>query len=192
MDFSDTFKRDCKDCIHFNPKRLKDENEHHSLKWLKCSASLGCSHYELKQQSNNNNNENCYVSKGEVVLALLEKGQRSTRYKWGDSWELNLFEIQEAIDNMESEDVIATKDIYKFYYCESEDDYYIGKRIDTFYYAKYNPQLRDFVWCMSRYLPWGEHIVDENTLWKEYTYPSEPVEINFLEWIRGFINKYFP
>lgn len=135
-------------------------------------------------------NENNYVSKGEVVLALLEKGQRSTRYKLGDSWELNLFEIQEAIDNMESEDVIATKDIYKFYYCESEDDYYIGERTDTFYYAKYNLQLRDFVWCMSKYLPWGEHIVDENTLWKEHTYPSEPVEISFLEWIRGFIRKY--
>ena len=88
------------------------------------------------------------------------------------------------------EDVIATKDIYKFYYCESEDDYYIGKRIDTFYYAKYNPQLRDFVWCMSKYLPWGKHIVDENTLWKEHTYPSEPVEISFLEWIHGFIRKY--
>ena len=43
---------------------------------------------------------------------------------------------------------------------------------------------------MSRYLPWGEHIVDENTLWKEYTYPSEPVEIDFTEWIRGFIKKY--
>ena len=97
---------------------------------------------------------------------------------------------QETIDSMESEDVIAIKDIYKFYYCESEDDYYIGKRMDAFYYAKYNPQLRDFVWCMSKYLPWREHIVDENTLWKEHTYPSEPVEISFLEWIRGFIRKY--
>lgn len=45
-------------------------------------------------------NEDNYVSKGEVVLALLEKGQHSTRYKLGDTWELNLFEIQEAIDNM--------------------------------------------------------------------------------------------
>lgn len=41
------------------------------------------------------------------------------------------------------------------------------------------------IWC-----PWGKHIVDENTLWKEHTYPSEPVEIDFTEWIRGFIKKY--
>lgn len=131
-------------------------------------------------------NENNYVSKGEVVLSLLEKGQHSTRYKLGESWELNLFEIQEAIDAMPNADVSGIK----FYYCESEDDYYIGQRIDTFYYAKYNSDIKDFVWCMSRYLPWGEHIVDENTLWKEYTYPSEPVEIGFLTWIRGFIKKY--
>lgn len=46
-----------------------------------------------------------YVKKEEVVLALLDKGQRSTRYKLGESWELNLFEIREAIDNMKSADV---------------------------------------------------------------------------------------
>lgn len=51
MDFSDMFKRDCKDCIHFNSKRLKDENEHHCLLWLRCTASLGCSEYTSKQQS---------------------------------------------------------------------------------------------------------------------------------------------
>jgi hypothetical protein len=31
---------------------------------------------------------------------------------------------------------------------------------------------------------------DETTLWKEYTYPSEPVEIPFTEWIVGFMKKY--
>lgn len=46
-----------------------------------------------------------YVSKGEVVLALLKKGQRSERYKLGDSWELNFFEIQEAIDEMPTIDM---------------------------------------------------------------------------------------
>ena len=50
-------------------------------------------------------NENNYVSKGEVVLALLEKGQHSIRYKLGESWELNLFEIQEAIDGMPTVDM---------------------------------------------------------------------------------------
>ena len=45
----DIFKRDCQDCIHFNPERLQDENKHHCLKWLKCSANLGCSYYEEYQ-----------------------------------------------------------------------------------------------------------------------------------------------
>ena len=47
------------------------------------------------------------------------------------------------------------EDILKFYYCESEDDYYIGKEMpeSNFYYAKYGKT--GFVWFMSRYLPWG-------------------------------------
>lgn len=79
------------------------------------------------------------------------------------------------------------EDILKFYYCESEDEYYIGKRIDTMYYAKYSKT--GFTWCMSRYLPWGKHVVEPNTLWKEHTYPSEPKEIPFFEWLQGFIKK---
>ena len=51
VNFSDMFERKCEDCIHFNPKRLKDESEHYCLLWLKCTASLGCSEYILKQQS---------------------------------------------------------------------------------------------------------------------------------------------
>lgn len=83
---------------------------------------------------------------------------------------------------------VQEEDILKFYYCESEDDYYIGKRVDNMYYAKY--EKTGFVWFMSRYLPWGEHIVASDTLWKEYTYPSEPKEISFFEWIQGFMKKY--
>lgn len=78
----------------------------------------------------------------------------------------------------------------KFYYVESIDDYWIGRRLDNFYYADWHEGL-GFVWSKSRYLPWGEHIVDENTLWKEHTYPSEPIEIPFTEWIKGFVKKYF-
>lgn len=77
----------------------------------------------------------------------------------------------------------------KFYYVESIDDYWIGKRLDNFYYADWHDGL-GFVWSKSRYLPWGEHIVDENTLWKEHTYPSEPIEVPFTEWIVGFVKKY--
>lgn len=79
----------------------------------------------------------------------------------------------------------------KFFYVESIDDYWIGGvRIDNFYYADWHKGL-GFVWSKSKYLPWGEHIVDEETLWKEHTYPSEPKEMPFTEWIRGFVKKYF-
>jgi hypothetical protein len=77
----------------------------------------------------------------------------------------------------------------KFYYVESIDDYWIGQRLGNFYYAKWDEYL-GFVWSTSRYLPWGKHIVDKTTLWKKYTYPSEPVEIPFIEWIVGFMKKY--
>ena len=76
----------------------------------------------------------------------------------------------------------------KFYYCESEDSYLIGLRVDNFYYAHWHKGI-GFVFDMSRYLPWGKHVVDENTLWKEHTYPSEPKEIDFNTWIKGFIKS---
>ena len=83
---------------------------------------------------------------------------------------------------------VREDEILKFYYCESEDDYYIGKRIGNFYYARYGET--GFEWFMSRYLPWGEHVVSPHTLWKEYTYPSKPKEIPFFEWLQGFLKKY--
>ena len=69
------------------------------------------------------------------------------------------------------------ENILKFYYCESEDDYYLGQRVQNMYYAKYGPGV--FTWFMSRYLPWGTD-----------GYPSEPKEIPFMEWIEGFIRKH--
>lgn len=83
---------------------------------------------------------------------------------------------------------VSEENDFKFYYVESIDDYWIGKRSDNFYYAEWRGDY--FVWTHSRYLPWGEHIVDENTLWKEHTYPSEPIEISFSEWIVGFMKKH--
>ena len=80
------------------------------------------------------------------------------------------------------------EDILKFYYCESEDDYYIGKRVQNMYYARYADG--GFTWFMSRYLPWGERITAPETAWKEYTYPTEPKEIPFTEWLEGFIRKH--
>lgn len=63
----------------------------------------------------------------------------------------------------------------------------LGIRVDNFYYAHWNGKR--FVFDMSRYLPWGKHVVDNATLWKEYTYPSEPGEIDFSTWLKGFIKK---
>ena len=76
---------------------------------------------------------------------------------------------------------------YRFYYCESEDEYLIGARLDTFYYARWDGS--GFTWSMSRYLPWGQHVVAPETAWKEYTYPSEPKEIGISEWFKGFLGK---
>lgn len=76
----------------------------------------------------------------------------------------------------------------KFYYCESEGSYLIGKQVGNFYYARWHENL-GFVFEMSKYLPWGKHIVDPDTLWKEHTYPSKPVEVDFYTWIKGFVKK---
>ena len=89
----------------------------------------------------------------------------------------------EELSKMEKEE-----NILKFYYCENEDSYLLGLRIDTFYYAHWDGKR--FVFDMSRYLPWGEHVVSPGTLWKEHTYPSEPKEINFTDWLNGFIVRY--
>lgn len=69
------------------------------------------------------------------------------------------------------------ENILKFYYCESEDDYYLGQRVQNMYYARYADGV--FTWFMSRHLPWGEG-----------NYPSEPKEIPFMKWIEGFISKH--
>lgn len=80
---------------------------------------------------------------------------------------------------------VPEEDVLKFYYCESEDEYLVGQRVDTRYYAEIGKTGLVFRW--SRYLPWGEHVVNQNTLWKEHTYPSEPKEIPFFEWLQGYI-----
>ena len=82
---------------------------------------------------------------------------------------------------------VKEEDILKFYYCESEDSYLVGIRIGNFYYAHWDGNR--FVFDMSRHLPWGEHVVDDTTVWKEHTYPSEPKEIDFSSWLQGFIKK---
>lgn len=97
----------------------------------------------------------------------------------------------EPFDDGYSGIYVKEEDVLKFYYVESEDDYWIGRRFDNFYYATWDRDLQNFVWSKSRYLPWGEHIVAPDTLWKEHTYPSEPKEIPLKDWLKGFYAKYF-
>jgi hypothetical protein len=105
------------------------------------------------------------------------------------NWAVDL--CVDALEKLPSADrPTDEEDQLKFYYVESIDDYWIGMRIENFYYADWHEGL-GFVWSKSRYLPWGETVVDENTLWKEHTYPSKPVEIPFTDWIVGFVKKYF-
>jgi len=42
------------------------------------------------------------ISRQDAILALLEKGQRSRRYKLGEIWELNFDEIREALETVPS------------------------------------------------------------------------------------------
>ena len=83
---------------------------------------------------------------------------------------------------------VNEEDVLKFYYCESLDKYLVGLRVGTMYYAEIT-ELGDLSFFMSRYLPWGEHVKDPNTLWKEHTYPSEPKEIFFSDWLKGFMRQ---
>ena len=100
-------------------------------------------------------------------------------------------EQPEPFDDGYSGIYVKEEYVLKFYYVESEDDYWIGRRLDNFYYATWDRDLQNFVWSKSRYLPWGEHIVAPDTLWKEHTYPSEPKEIPLKDWLEGFYAKYF-
>lgn len=53
--------------------------------------------------------DNDLITRREVELALLEKGQETERYKWGEQWELNFSEIREALSEYQSE-IVRCKD----------------------------------------------------------------------------------
>ena len=135
----------------------------------------------------------------EKAIEILDKlsffgGQRAGRELWNDkprevqdediaNFNRDIEYLKDIICNMKNEE-----DILKFYYCESEDDYYIGQRVQNMYYARYADGV--FTWFMSRHLPWGKRVTFPETAWKEYTYPTEPKEIPFTEWLEGFIRKH--
>lgn len=97
--------------------------------------------------------------------------------------------LLEASAPIPAADVVEEENVLKFYYVRSIDEYWIGQRVDNFYYAEYDSKTRQWVWTHSRYLPWGEHIISTTSLWKEHTYPSKPEEIPFADWLQGFIRK---
>ncbi len=124
------------------------------------------------------------VEECQELESMVTQEKKDALGKIVDEW----IEYTEIGTVEECKKAVKEEDALKFYYCESEDDYYIGKRVGNFYYARYGKT--GFTWFMSRYLPWGEHVIAPNTLWKEYTYPSEPKEIPFFEWLQGFVKKY--
>ena len=99
-----------------------------------------------------------------------------------------LKELQKYKDLEEQGRLINEEDVLKFYYIDSEDKYVVGRRLDTMYYAEVTERF-SLAFYMSRYLPWCEHVVDENSAWKECTYCSEPREIPFTEWLKGFMEQ---
>ena len=126
----------------------------------------------------------------EYELNELPTAQLFTSEQIQTMQELEAAQVEKAYELGKADRPTDEEDQLKFYYVESLDDYWVGRRLDNFYYATWHGRF-GFIWSHSKYLPWGEHIVDENTLWKEHTYPSEPKEIPFTEWIVGFTKKYF-
>lgn len=53
--------------------------------------------------------DNDLITRREVELVLLEKGQKSKRYKLGNIWELNFDEIREALSKYQSK-LVRCKD----------------------------------------------------------------------------------
>lgn len=83
--------------------------------------------------------DNDLITRREVELVLLEKGQETGRYKWGEQWELNFSEIREALSEYQSE-IVRCKDCKHYMTihctcdgcCISEDWFYAdGKRVEN-------------------------------------------------------------
>ena len=62
------------------------------------------------------------VSREAVYEAMVEKGQRSRRYRLGETWELNGTEIREALDTVPS--VTPKHKTWKWIEYDSDDDKY--------------------------------------------------------------------
>lgn len=49
------------------------------------------------------------ISKRSALLALLDKGQHTERYSYGDFWELDFSEIREAMETVPAVDAIPVE-----------------------------------------------------------------------------------
>ncbi len=124
---------------------------------------------------------------------ILDPMDRVIKYGRADGDGYHILSAEEVLKyarNIPSANVTEEEHILKFYYVRSMDDYWIGMRVGNFYYAEYDSHSCQWIWTHSRYLPWGEHVIEPDTLWKEHTYPSKPEEIPFEEWLQGFLKKY--
>ena len=65
--------------------------------------------------------DNDLITRREVELVLLKKGQETKRYKWGETWELNFSEIREALSEYQSE-------IVRCKYCRHSTEWCGDKR----------------------------------------------------------------
>ena len=64
--------------------------------------------------------ENDLITRRDVEIALLEKGQRSKRYKLGDIWELNYDEIRDALSKYQQK-IVRCKDCKNVCMCDTSE-----------------------------------------------------------------------
>ena len=69
----------------------------------------------------------------------------------------------------------SEKQPIKFYYCDSNNTYYMGIRSGTMYYAR--PTLSGWSLEMSKYIDWDNLKI------------SEPTEVDFTKWIHGILDN---
>ena len=132
-----------------------------------------------------------FVNRPQIEISKIKDYSEWLRVQYGNYFAENFpFKYTRKYWGVEPE-ILETKWVGNRMHSPSLDEILKGafeEQKENFYYARYGET--GFEWFMSRYLPWGEHVVKPNTLWKEYTYPSEPKEIPFFEWLQGFLKKY--
>lgn len=118
------------------------------------------------------------MTNGQRIAEIRERAEKATPGPWNHSYYNSVSSAYNNIGDMNTEgnaEFIAhsREDIewllsqlaasqskmtdkqtgYRFYYCDSEDSYLLGKRVDNFYYAHWHKK-HGFVFDMSKVLPW--------------------------------------